>query len=167
MAAIDAPWLIVSGSLDGAATPDKVGKTFERIVDRPLYRVQVDGMNHYQLTDYVDPAADRLDADGKPTLGSKPARAAVAAYAVAFLRRTVLGDTSVPDDLIYYLRKWSHRAQVLGSSGDRRCGVGDELLDVCPASRRKGSREQLAALSQEIAVGLRYFADDAVGTQES
>lgn len=99
MPAIDAPWLVLAGTRDGVSTPEKVSKTFERIVDRPLYRVEVEGMNHYQLTDYVKPGADQLDVDGTPSIGNKAARAAAATYVVAFLRRTILGDASIPEDL--------------------------------------------------------------------
>ncbi len=100
MAAIESPWLLISGSRDGLATPEKVERTFERLQDRPTYWVQVVGMNHYQLTDYVDPLADlALEGDLAPTIASRTARATAATYAIAFARRVLFDDPTVPDDL--------------------------------------------------------------------
>ncbi len=99
MPAADIPWLVLSGSADGVSTPDKVQKTFARIVDRPLFNIEVQGMNHYQFTDYVDPKADRVDGDGVPAIANKVARATAGSYAVAFAKKVLNGDASIADDL--------------------------------------------------------------------
>jgi pimeloyl-ACP methyl ester carboxylesterase len=92
MAAIEAPWLIVNGTADGLTTPEKAEATFARLLDRPSTLVAIEGMNHYQLTDYVDEAADQgLSRDKVPTIDSKEARALVARYAVRFAKNALLG----------------------------------------------------------------------------
>ncbi len=100
MAAAEVPWLLMSGSRDGLATPDKVAITVDRIEDRPLHAIQIEGGNHYQLTDYVDVRADlRLDDDSDPTIGNRAARATAARYLVAFAARYLAGDAAIADDL--------------------------------------------------------------------
>jgi dienelactone hydrolase len=100
MAAVESPWLIIAGSRDGLATPEKVDTTFARLQDRPAYLISVDGANHYQMTDYVDIAADlRLAHDGTPDISSRAARAAAATYITRFARRFLLDDAGVAADL--------------------------------------------------------------------
>ncbi len=100
MPAVEAPWLSLTGSRDGLTTPAKASATFARLVDTPRWLVEIQGMNHYQFTDYVDPVTDTpLARDQTPTIVNKAARATAATYAVAFAKRVLLGDTTVPDDL--------------------------------------------------------------------
>lgn len=100
MAAVESPWLIINGTLDGLATPEEVDATVARIQDRPLYRIDVSGANHYQWTDYVDPDADlRLASDLPPTIGNRDARRVAAEYMVSFARRFVLDEPGVAADL--------------------------------------------------------------------
>lgn len=100
MPAAESPWLIINGTRDGLATAEKLDVTFDRIQDRPLYRVDVVGANHYQLTDYVDPDVDlRLADDLEPTVSNREARATAAAYVAAFARRYGMADTAVAEDL--------------------------------------------------------------------
>lgn len=100
MPAVESPWLIVNGTLDAFANTDKTDATVARIQDRPLYRVNVEGMNHYQLTDYVDVDADlRLDMDNVPTVSNTDARAAAAEYMVRFARLHLKDESNVDEDL--------------------------------------------------------------------
>ncbi|MET0594480.1 MAG: hypothetical protein ABW133_17395 [Polyangiaceae bacterium] len=99
MKAIEAPWLLVSGSKDGLATPEKTRATYARLQDRPVTLLEVQGMNHFQVTDYVVPGNDReLVRDNVPMVDSRAARAAAAKYVVQFARK-VLFDEAVADDL--------------------------------------------------------------------
>lgn len=92
MAARDIPWLLLTGSRDGLTTPDKATNTFERLLDRPIAKIEVEGMNHFQFTDYVVPKDDSaLARDLEPTIGNRDARATAATYAVRFVQRTLLG----------------------------------------------------------------------------
>lgn len=100
MAAVESPWLVMNGTLDGLATPEKVDVTIDRIQDRPLYRIDVVGANHYQMTDYVDPERDlRLADDPEPAIGNREARATAARYLAAFARRYLHDDATVAVDL--------------------------------------------------------------------
>lgn len=100
MAAAEVSWLVLSGTRDGLATPDKVAATVDRLQDRPMFSLSVAGMNHYQMTDYVDPAVDRqLAHDLEPDVGNRDARAAAAVYLARFARRVLLDDPGVTDDL--------------------------------------------------------------------
>ncbi len=85
MAAAEVPWLLVSGSRDGLTIFDEVSATFDRLQDRPVTWIDVQGMNHYQFTGYVDPEEDLLlDTDLVPEVGNKAARATAATYLVRF-----------------------------------------------------------------------------------
>jgi hypothetical protein len=60
--------------------------------------VEVQGMNHFQFTDYVDPKTDAgLSRDKAPTLGNKEARAAAADYALAFAKQVFAKDKASTD----------------------------------------------------------------------
>ena len=99
MRAIEVPWLVVNGLRDGLATTAKTHATFARLQDRPATLLEVEGMNHFQFTDYVVLAKDReLMRDNEPTVPSRAARATVGKYVVEFVRGTLLGQT-VADDL--------------------------------------------------------------------
>ncbi|MEC7242771.1 MAG: hypothetical protein VXW32_16175, partial [Myxococcota bacterium] len=94
MAAAEVPWLLVSGSEDGLATPSEVEATFERLQDRPVSWVEVQGMNHYQFTGYVDPEDDRLlESDGIPEVGGREARTTTATYLVRFAESVLSDET--------------------------------------------------------------------------
>lgn len=109
MKAIEAPWLIVSGSMDGLATPEKTRATLARLQDRPLTLLEVQGMNHFQVTDYVVPGNDReLARDNVPTIASRTARAAAAKYVVQFAKGALFGESVAAD---------------LGAAGDARVKV--------------------------------------------
>jgi hypothetical protein len=100
MPAVESPWLIINGTRDGGATPETTATTVDRLNDRPVYSVGVEGANHFQLTDYVDVQADLLlPNDPEPTVGNREARAAAAEYVVAFARLHLLDDDSIADDL--------------------------------------------------------------------
>jgi len=100
MAAVESPWLVLNGTRDGLATPEKVDATITRIIDRPLYRIDVVGANHFQMTDYVDPDVDlQLSKDLQPEVSSREARATAARYIVAFASRYLLEGSTVPADL--------------------------------------------------------------------
>lgn len=106
MRALEVPWLIMNGSRDGLATPEKAHATLARLQDRPVTLLEIQGMNHFQFTDYVDLATDRqLSRDQEPTVANRAARATAAAYAIKFVRGVLFGETT-PDDL--------------GASGDMR-----------------------------------------------
>ena len=95
MAAAEVPWLVVGGSRDGLATQDEVGATFERLHDRPVTWVDVQGMNHYQFTGYVDLEEDLLlDQDLEPQVANTDARATVATYLIRFAESVFSDDNS-------------------------------------------------------------------------
>jgi hypothetical protein len=109
MRAIEAPWLLVSGSRDGLATPEKTRGTFARLQDRPATLLEIQGMNHFQVTDYVVPGGDReLARDNEPTIESRAARAAAARYVVQFAKGVLFGEPMADD---------------LGATGDPRVVV--------------------------------------------
>lgn len=94
MAAVEVPWLLVSGSQDTLATPSEVEATFERLQDRPVSWVEVQGMNHYQFTGYVDPDEDRLlEKDGLPEVSDREARYTAATYLVRFAQSVLTDPT--------------------------------------------------------------------------
>ena len=100
MPAAEVPWLMLTGSRDGLTTPDKAHATFARLQDRPVELVQVTGMNHYQFTEWIDPAHDvSLQQDLTPTIANRTARAIAAQYLVAFAGRVLDGDATVAADL--------------------------------------------------------------------
>jgi dienelactone hydrolase len=110
MAAANIPWLLLTGSKDGVSTPEKAAATLKRLQDRPIYRIEVQGANHFQMTDYVDPQADlRLADDNTPSIANRTARLLWARSVVAFAKKTLLGDAAVPADL--------------GTGGDDRLAV--------------------------------------------
>jgi hypothetical protein len=120
MRAIEVPWLVVNGLLDGLATPEKTHATFARLQDRPAMLLEVAGMNHFQFTDYIDLAKDReLARDNVPTVSNRAARATAAKYVVEFVRGALLGQT-VADDL--------------GATGDARVTATVKKPRVRPTS---------------------------------
>jgi pimeloyl-ACP methyl ester carboxylesterase len=98
--AIEAPWLDLAGEMDMLANHNEVTTTFERLTDRPIHHVEIVGMNHFQFTDYVNPKTDiALPNDGIPTLSNKEARAKAATYIVQFVKKYILGDPAILNDL--------------------------------------------------------------------
>ena len=83
--------LLVQGSLDGRATPADGLATYDRIATGPRAYVEIEGTNHYGLTD-DNPPPTALGDLNDPTLDQDVALAAVARWFGLFLRATVLDD---------------------------------------------------------------------------
>ena len=110
MAAAEVPWLLISGSLDGLSLQEEVAATFERLQDRPITWVDVQGMNHYQFTGYVDPNEDlKLEDDFVPAVDNEGARNTAATYLLRFAEGIFSGGS-----------EWQ---PALGSEGDDAVAV--------------------------------------------
>ena len=103
LAAAEVPWLVLHGSRDGLTTPEEADASWARISDRPRHRVVVQGMNHFQMTDWVDEKTDdRLSDDLEATIDCVDARhaaaQAIAAFADRYLLRNGHPAALAPDD---------------------------------------------------------------------
>lgn len=80
------PALFVSGSADGLARSSEVEKTVSRIkTSQLLQRVEVEGMNHFQVTQCVNEETDRWQGDGKPTVSKQEAQQQTLSAILKFL----------------------------------------------------------------------------------
>ena len=75
---------LVQGSLDGISTPDKADATYPTL-ESPRGRIDIEGANHYGITDRNDPPGARPDPL-QPTLPQPKANHDVAQWIGYWLR---------------------------------------------------------------------------------
>ncbi|MDJ1184232.1 PEP-CTERM sorting domain-containing protein [Roseofilum casamattae] len=94
----DVPIALLSGTLDGLASPDRIATTYEQIQQPPKTLVNVLGANHYGITNTNNPFATVPDFNF-PTLEQEIAIETIARWSSVFLRANLLDD----EDAIAYL----------------------------------------------------------------
>ena len=94
----DVPIALLSGTLDGLASPDGVAATYAQIQQPPKALIEVLGANHYGMTNTNNPLGTVPDFN-VPTLEQEIAIETIARWISVFLRANVLND----EDAIDYL----------------------------------------------------------------
>lgn len=102
------PTGLILGTLDGVAAPDETIATFDQLLNPPKVLVEVDGANHYGITNEDSPR-DPV----RPTLEQAIATETIGRWSGAFLRAHVLEDADA----------WEYVYTSLGDDADDRVNV--------------------------------------------
>ncbi|MGD2184366.1 alpha/beta hydrolase family protein [Lusitaniella coriacea] len=94
----DIPIALLSGTLDGLASPDNIATTYEQIQQPPKTLINVLGANHYGITNTNNPFGTFPDFN-VPTLEQEIAIETIARWSSVFLRANLLDD----EEAIAYL----------------------------------------------------------------
>ncbi|MGC9504049.1 alpha/beta hydrolase family protein [Baaleninema sp.] len=92
------PTLLVAGSRDSLITPEEIQQTYGQIKYPPKMYVQVEGANHYGITDRDNPSGSPPEPRS-PTLPQEQAIETIARWSAAFLRAYALEDKTALDYL--------------------------------------------------------------------
>lgn len=88
----EVPIGLILGTLDGVAAPAETITTFDQLLNPPKVLIEVDGANHYGITN-TDSPRDRV----RPTLEQAIATETIGRWSGAFLRAHVLNDSDAWD----------------------------------------------------------------------
>lgn len=89
---------LLSGTLDGSVSPDRVAETYEQIQQPPKTLINVLGANHYGITNTNNPFGAFPDFNN-PTLEQEIAIETIARWSAVFLRANLLNDEGAIDYL--------------------------------------------------------------------